>query len=199
MKQPERRAATRNAIIDAAEKLFADKGVEAVTIDDIVAQAAVARGSFYYNFASKEHVVLAIGRRDFGRVAAKLDTRLARGESPSLLLRELLSTTCRWYRRNRHLARTLLLSSLEQAPPAADLPESPSFRKLTERIMQRAQDVGEIRRDFAPSMLAEITVGMFLQAALFWIHAAKPGRLDHWVDRCLTVFLEGAQSRQESR
>ena len=161
------RAATRAAIIEAADKLFSENGVEAVTIDDIVAQAEVARGSFYYNFASKELVVLAIGRRDFGRIAAKLDTKLARGESPSVLLRELLSTTCRWYARNRHLARTLLLASLEQAPPAADLPDAPSFRKLTERILQRAQDVGEIRPDFEPSVLAEIAAGMFVQAAFF--------------------------------
>ncbi len=69
MKQRERRAATRNAIIDAAELLFADKGIEAVTIDDIVAQSQVARGSFYYNFESKEQVVLAIGQRSFARVA----------------------------------------------------------------------------------------------------------------------------------
>jgi AcrR family transcriptional regulator len=199
MRQTERRAATRNAIIDAAEKLFAEKGIEAATIDDIVAQAKVARGSFYYNFESKEQVVLAIGQRNFGRVARKLDTKLARGEAPSLLLRELLSTTCRWYGRNRHLARTLLLASLEQARPAADLPDSPSFRKLAERILQRGRDVGEIRPDFEPAALAEIAVGMFLQAALFWVHAAKPGRLDRWVDRCLTVFLEGAQSREASR
>ena len=199
MRQSDRRSATRNTIIDAAEKLFAAKGVEAVTIDDIVAEAEVARGSFYYNFASKELVVLAIGRRDFGRVAAKINTKLARGGSPSLLLRELLLTTCRWYGRNRHLARTLLLASLEQAPPAVDLPDSPSFRRLTERILQRAQGVGEIRPDIEPSLLAEIAVGMFLQAALFWVHAAKPGRLDLWVDRCLTVFLEGAQSREASR
>lgn len=196
MRHTERRAATRTAIVDAAAILFANKGIERVTIDDIVAQAEVARGSFYYNFTSKEQVVLAIGQRDFGLVARKLDTKLANGDSPSLLLRELLSTTCRWYATNRHLAKTLLLTSLEQARPAADLPDSPSFRTLTERILQRGRDVGEIRPDFEPAGLADIAVGMFLQAALFWVHAARPGRLDLWVDRCLTVFLEGAQSRE---
>ena len=199
MRQTERRAATRSAIVDAAEKLFAEQGVEAVTIDDIVAQAKVARGSIYYHFESKEQIVLAIGQRDFARVAKKLDAELARGESPSRLLRKLLSTTCRWYGRNRHLAKTLLLTSLQHARPAADQPDSPSFRKLAERILQRGQERGEIRRDLEPAALAEITAGMFLQAALFWAHAARPGRLDLWVDRCLTVLLEGAQSREASR
>lgn len=198
MRQTERRAATRNAILDAAEELFADKGIEGVTIDTIVAQAQVARGSFYYNFESKEQVVLAIAHRSFARVACLTDARLAGGVAPSLLLRELLSTTCRWYGRNRHLVKTLLLTSLQQAQPAADRPDAPSFRKLAERILQRGQEVGEIRTDLEAAALSEIAVGMFVQAALFWIHAARPGRLDRWVDRCLTVFLEGAQARESS-
>ncbi len=198
MKQQDRRNATRLAIVEAAEKLFAAEGVEAVTIDDIVATADVARGSFYYNFPSKERVVLAIGQRDFAKVARAFDTKLCRGDSPSQLLRALLATTCRWYARNRHLARTMLLTSLEHAPPAKDRPDAPSFRKLVERIVKQGQDVGEIRRDFEPAVLAEIATGLFLQAALFWIHATKPGRLDRWIEHSLTVFLEGARSREET-
>ena len=55
--------------------------------------------------------------------------------------------------------------------------------------------------DAAEILFAEqgVAVRMFLQAALLWVHAAKPGRLDRYVDRCLTVFLEGAQSREASR
>lgn len=199
MKQQERRAATRSVIIDAAEQLFASRGIEAATIDDIVALAGVARGSFYYNFKSKEQVVLAISKRDFGRVAKAFDRKLERGDSPSLLLRELLLTACRWYARNRHLAKTLLLTSLEQASPPVDTSEPPSFRKLAERILHRGQEIGEIRPDFEPSALAEIATGMFLQAALFWIHAPQSARLDRWVDRCLTVFFEGAQTREVSQ
>ena len=80
-----------------------------------------------------------------------------------------------------------------------DLPDSPSFRKLAERILRRGQELGEIRSDFEPAALAEIATGMFLQAALFWIYARQPGRLDRWVDRCLTVFLEGAQTHKASQ
>jgi hypothetical protein len=43
------------------------------------------------------------------------------------------------------------------------------------------------------------TMRMFLQTALFRIHAAKRQRFDRHVDRCLTVFLGSAQSREASR
>jgi AcrR family transcriptional regulator len=204
MRQPARRAATRTAIVEAASGLFAERGFEGTTIDDIVAAADVARGSFYYNFKSKEEVVLAIGRRDFARVVKSLDRKLARGVSPSVLLRELMLSACRWYTRHPHLAKTMLFASFEQAAnataaamaSASDRLESPSFRKLAERILAAGQEAGEIRTDFEAKALAETATGLLLQAALYWVLAPRPGRLDHCVDRSLTVFLEGAQSRE---
>lgn len=49
-----RRARTRAALLAAGHKLFAARPVDAVSIDDIVAAADVAKGSFYNHFPDKE-------------------------------------------------------------------------------------------------------------------------------------------------
>ena len=43
MKQSERRARTREQILEAAEQLFSEHGVDGTKIDDIVAAADLAR------------------------------------------------------------------------------------------------------------------------------------------------------------
>lgn len=45
-----------SAIIQAAIRLFADKGLEATTIGDIVAASGLARGTFYNYYKSKDEV-----------------------------------------------------------------------------------------------------------------------------------------------
>ena len=61
VKEPEER---KNEILDAVENLFAVKGYEAATINDILAAVNIAKGTFYYYFKSKEDVLDAlIGRR----------------------------------------------------------------------------------------------------------------------------------------
>jgi AcrR family transcriptional regulator len=45
------------SICQAALELFCDTGVESVTIDEIVARAGVAKGSFYRYFSGKEELV----------------------------------------------------------------------------------------------------------------------------------------------
>lgn len=45
---------TREAILDAATKLLGEKPIEAITINELVAVAGVAKGSFYNHFSEKE-------------------------------------------------------------------------------------------------------------------------------------------------
>lgn len=49
-----RRQRTRAALLQAGQTLFAARSVDGVSIDDIVAAAEVAKGSFYNHFADKD-------------------------------------------------------------------------------------------------------------------------------------------------
>src|SRR5439155_19886963 len=56
-------AARRNQILDAATKVFAEKGFHRATIKDIARHAGIADGTIYTYFASKTDVLLAILNR----------------------------------------------------------------------------------------------------------------------------------------
>ena len=60
VKEPEIR---KNEILDAAEKLFANKGYGSATINDILGMVNIAKGTFYYYFKSKEDVLDALVER----------------------------------------------------------------------------------------------------------------------------------------
>ena len=50
-------AETRTNIIDAAERLFFDKGVPETSLEDIAREAGVTRGAIYWHFANKGEVL----------------------------------------------------------------------------------------------------------------------------------------------
>ena len=43
----------RNEILDAADMLFADKGFDNTSTNDILEKVGIARGTLYYHFKSK--------------------------------------------------------------------------------------------------------------------------------------------------
>jgi len=53
----------RNEILDAAERLFHAKGYEKCTVNDILKEVAIAKGTFYYYFKAKEEVMDAVVSR----------------------------------------------------------------------------------------------------------------------------------------
>ncbi|MGH2730631.1 MAG: TetR/AcrR family transcriptional regulator [Actinomycetota bacterium] len=84
VKPPEERS---KEILAAALELFATKGFDDTTIQDIATAAGVATGTVYLYFPSKEHVLLGIHEdfhrgieEAFGEVFAKLAERRAAGE-----------------------------------------------------------------------------------------------------------------------
>ncbi|CAM5582725.1 hypothetical protein SVIOM74S_08384 [Streptomyces violarus] len=61
-----RREATRQKLYEAAVTLIAEQGFSATTVDEIAERAGVAKGTVYYNFASKS-VLFEELRRGGGR------------------------------------------------------------------------------------------------------------------------------------
>ena len=59
----EKRARTREQIVQAGLVLLAERPPEALTIDVIVEAAGVAKGTFYYHFQSIEELVAAVGAK----------------------------------------------------------------------------------------------------------------------------------------
>jgi len=81
----------RERVIDEAARLFRERGVQGVSVADLMAAAGLTHGGFYKRFASKEALVAeAVGRAfgDLGERLAALDERHP-GDHPAAR-RELL-------------------------------------------------------------------------------------------------------------
>jgi AcrR family transcriptional regulator len=59
----ERRAQTRADLIDAAERLFSERGFHATSLDVVADHAGYTKGAVYSNFASKEDLFFAVYER----------------------------------------------------------------------------------------------------------------------------------------
>lgn len=83
----------KNEILTAAEKLFHTKGYEKCTVNDILKEVAIAKGTFYYYFKSKQEVLDAIVERYTEIVVNRVKAILQRDDlSPAQkLLKAFLS------------------------------------------------------------------------------------------------------------
>lgn len=60
--------AKRTALLDAARALFLRHGVDAVTVDQVIAEARVSRATYYGNFADRFELLVAVIARESERI-----------------------------------------------------------------------------------------------------------------------------------
>src|SRR4029077_7839703 len=58
--QEERKAETRSRLLDAAATLFAERGIDAVSVDAVADAAGRTSGAVYAHFGSKQGMLMAL-------------------------------------------------------------------------------------------------------------------------------------------
>lgn len=86
---------TRAALIAAGRRLYSQRPVDAVTVDDIVQAAAVGKGSFYNHFADRDALVRAISSEIRGHVEAAITRANAEVQDPA---RRMARAVCSYLR-----------------------------------------------------------------------------------------------------
>jgi TetR/AcrR family transcriptional regulator len=143
-----RAAQTREAILAAAGRVFAETGLAGARTDAIAAAAGVNKALLYYYFASKERLYLAVLEdqfRDFNRQAVEILT--APGPARAILLRYVslhFDTICQKHR-FAPLHQQLLMAGGKAAARLVSKYAIPRSRALG-RLLERGMREGEFRR-----------------------------------------------------
>jgi AcrR family transcriptional regulator len=188
---------TREQIVEAATRLFAERGYEAATIADIAAAADIAPRTFFAYFPSKEAVVFHDAERDYDSLSERL-TRRPDGEYAFTALRRWIDERIASAEPDRDGAR--LRKEL--------CAHSEELQRIQHGIMARFEELlrGEIARDLdepadalRPRLVAAATI-----AGLRLLVDAPPRSPDESaavLDEVLAFMqsgLEGLQLRERA-
>ena len=99
----------KNDIIDAAERVFFEKGYERATMDDVAGQAEFSKRTLYAYFESKEQIYFEIMIRGYRRLIGLLEERLARRfDGAREELREIAATYYEFSGTHPHYFRAIV-------------------------------------------------------------------------------------------
>ena len=165
-------ASTRDQILDAAERLFAEQGFPRTTIKQIGQAAGVNSALLYYYFADKERLYHEVLQRLVGGLVARTVSTLAAEGPPAARLRAFLEAQAEALAANPHfprlLVRELADSDAAHAVEQLQLLAATTFRRLCDLIEEGQRD-GAFRSELDPRFAAISTMA---QVAYFFI--ARP-------------------------
>jgi AcrR family transcriptional regulator len=147
----------RRLILDAAREAFATGGL-AVTLDEIARRAGVGVGTVYRRFADKEALIDALFEEGIAELVAQAEEAL-REEDPWVGFVRWFEGFVGLQAEDRGLKEVVLSSTHGHDRIAASRDR---IVPLVSRLLERAQEAGELRRDLRPTdipMLAQMVAG----------------------------------------
>jgi TetR/AcrR family transcriptional regulator, cholesterol catabolism regulator len=120
-------------VVDAAVRLFAEKGYKATSVEDIMATLDSTGAAFYYYFKSKEKVLAAIFDEAMSNAERELKEILGLGLSPPEALERIIATHARVIGQNLHLS-TVMFQDLRAVSPMLAREVTQRERKYTHAI-----------------------------------------------------------------
>lgn len=164
-----RSAEIRERLFHAALKLFAEKGFAETTVVDITNAADVGKGTFFNYFPSKDHVLLAFGEMQLGKLQEAINIARSTNEPMPEFLRALGTRMTQEPIRNPAIIRALLqayLSTTQVREAMVDLQNR--VHALHTQMVELGQDRGEIRSDLPAADIAYVFRQTIFGTLLIW-------------------------------
>ncbi len=189
-RRDQQRLETRARLFEAAVDEFRREGFARAQVDRIVAAAGVARGTFYFHFPSKEHVLLELQRKHEAAIEARL-AAMPRPRSAGELLQQVVDALLSEIgeKVDPALLREILALYIRR-PGGLDLSDQPFpvVSAVTDRFAEAAR-VGHLRNDIPPAQLA-----VLLLTSLFGFLSpdeTEPEELRRRLESVISIFLHG--------
>jgi AcrR family transcriptional regulator len=189
------RLETRQRVYDAAIAEFKRSGVADADIGAIVSAAGVARGTFYFHFPTKEHVLEDVERNLVKRLAADLARFLQSPHDVWSMLSEVVRLVVAGESRlGTKLFRDVLALHFSQTrPPGFGKPTDHPLVALVAAEIAHARDVGTVHAEVdAPSSALFFLLGLY--SLLVTNHEPKPARA-----RVIDEFVASTRRGLEAR
>jgi AcrR family transcriptional regulator len=164
----------REQLLDVGRALFAEKGFDATSTEEIAARAGVSKPVVYEHFGGKEGLYAVVVDREMSDLLDRLTRALSVGHPRELVERAALALLT-YIEEQADGFRILTRDS-----PVAG--SSGTFSSLlndiasqVEHILAREFEAGEMEADLAP-MYAQMLVGMVALTGQWWLEERQPTR-----------------------
>ena len=181
---------TRQVLIDAATRLFAERGYQETPIEAVLEESRVSRGALYHHFESKEALFEAVLEETETRIAAEIAATAVRETDP---VEQLRAGAVAWLRVSRDpVCRRI---ALIDAPSVVGwerwraIDEKHGFGML-KAALQLAAEAGRLRRE-SIDVVAHVLLAATLELALVIARSPDPEQALTTAEATVSELLNG--------
>ena len=164
----------RRRILDAAVRVFAQRGYHRARVGDIATEAGVAHGLLYHYFSSKDEVLETVFRDNFGALLERFRAVEASDEPAADTLAGIAKILLRTWRNDPDLVTVMVRDVARSARLQEQVGEVREAFAIVQLVVEQGQAEGSFRRDLDARLASWIVYGGLEEVLTGWVLGQLP-------------------------
>ena len=164
----------RRRILDAAVRVFAQRGYHRARVGDIATEAGVAHGLLYHYFSSKDEVLETVFRDNFGALLERFRAVEASDEPAADKLAGIAKILLRTWRNDPDLVTVMVRDVARSARLQEQVGEVREAFAIVQLVVEQGQAEGSFRRDLDARLASWIVYGGLEEVLTGWVLGQLP-------------------------
>jgi len=197
------RAKTRkDRIMDAALRIFAEKGFQNATITEISKEAGVSEATIYEYFGTKEDLLFAIPEKISNETFDETSKVIPFIKDVEGKMRAMLLSYVQLYQLNPHYSALVLLQ-LTSNKRFRKTPAHAAIRRSAHRLLDCIKDGiadGTFKKDSNPYLIRSMLMGTIEHLFIHWHMQGMPKQkttIADMLDPLIEIVLDGIRAKKE--
>jgi len=186
-------------IIQAAAKVFAEKGFYNSRVSEIAKEANVADGTIYLYFKNKDDILISLFEEEFGRIVENIRKELSREKNALDKIRRFAFSHLSIASDTPHLAEVLGVEVRQSGKFMKEYINRPfmEYLNLVRSFFIEGQESGLIRKDLTPGVMKRALFGALDEMGRYWILSSrKKHNIEEAARQISEVFIRGVMTEE---
>ena len=181
-------------ILQAAIKVFSEKGFYNSRVSEIAKEADVADGTIYLYFKNKDDILISLFEEEFGKFVRNMQAELGKEKDPLQKIRRFAIIHLSLVTKHPHLGEVMGVEVRQSTKFMKEYVNQPfiEYLNIVRAVVIEGQERGIFRKDLTPGVMKRAFFGALDEMARYWVLSTKKKHsIDQAAIQISDVFIRG--------
>jgi TetR/AcrR family fatty acid metabolism transcriptional regulator len=186
-------------ILQAAIKVFSEKGFYNSRVSEIAKEANVADGTIYLYFKNKDDILISLFEEEFAKIVRDMRAELAREKDALQKIKRFAITHLSIVAHHPHLAEVMGVEVRQSTKFMKEYVNQPfiEYLNIIRSVVIEGQEKGLLRKDLTPGVMKRAFFGALDEMARYWVLSTKKKHsIDEAALQISDIFIRGMMSEE---
>lgn len=186
-------------ILQAAIKVFSEKGFYNSRVSEIAKEANVADGTIYLYFKNKDDILISLFEEEFGKIVQNMRVSLEKDKDALQKIKRFAIAHLSIVTKQQKLAEVMGVEVRQSSKFMKEYVNKPfiEYLNIIRSVVIEGQEKGLIRKDLTPGIMKRAFFGALDEMARYWVLSTqKKHSIDDAALQISDVFIRGMMSEE---